>query len=107
MAKELVTDELWEAIGPLLPEEPPKPNGGRLRIESRAAFAGILFILMSGIPWEMLPQEMGCGSRMTCWRHPKEWQRQACGRSCAESRWIGWARPTRSTGRGHLWTRRA
>lgn len=29
MARELVTDELWEVIEPLLPEEPPKPNGGR------------------------------------------------------------------------------
>jgi transposase len=29
MAKKLVTDELWETIEPLLPEEPPKPKGGR------------------------------------------------------------------------------
>jgi nitronate monooxygenase/enoyl-[acyl-carrier protein] reductase II len=29
MAKELVTDELWEVVEPLLPEEPPKPKGGR------------------------------------------------------------------------------
>jgi transposase len=29
--------------------------------------------LKSGIPWEMLPQEMGCGSGMTCWRRLKEW----------------------------------
>jgi hypothetical protein len=27
MAKELVTDELWETIEPLLPCEPPKPKG--------------------------------------------------------------------------------
>jgi transposase len=26
MAKELVTDELWEVIFPLLPEEPHKPK---------------------------------------------------------------------------------
>jgi transposase len=73
MAKELVTDELWEVIEPLLPEEPPKPQGGRPRIDDRAALTGILFVLKSGIPWEMLPQEMGCGSGMTCWRRLKEW----------------------------------
>jgi transposase len=73
MAKELVTDELWEVIEPLLPEEPEKPNGGRPRIDDRAAFTGIVFVLKSGIPWEMLPQEMGCGSGMTCWRRLKEW----------------------------------
>jgi transposase len=74
MAKKLVTDELWEVIEPLLPEESPKPNGGRPRIDDRATLTGILFVLKSGIPWEMLPQEMGCGSGMTCWRRLKEWQ---------------------------------
>ncbi|MDQ5827667.1 MAG: IS5 family transposase [Chloroflexota bacterium] len=73
MAKKLVTDELWEVIEPLLPEEPPKPKGGRPRVDDRAALTGILFVLKSGIPWEMLPQEMGCGSGMTCWRRLKEW----------------------------------
>jgi len=73
MAKELVSDELWEVIEPLLPEEPPKPNGGRPRIDDRAALTGIIFVLKSGVPWEMLPQEMGCGSGMTCWRRLKEW----------------------------------
>jgi transposase len=73
MAKELVTDELWEVVETLLPEEPPKPKGGRPRVDDRAALTGILFVLKSGIPWEMLPQEMGCGSGMTCWRRLKEW----------------------------------
>jgi transposase len=50
MAKPLVTDELWEVIEPLLPEEPPKPNGGRPRIDDRAALTGIIFVLKSGIP---------------------------------------------------------
>lgn len=31
MAKPIVTDELWEVIEPLLPEEPPKLKGGRPR----------------------------------------------------------------------------
>jgi len=30
MAKQLVPDELWMIIEPLLPLEPPKPNGGPL-----------------------------------------------------------------------------
>jgi transposase len=74
MAKELVSDELWEVIEPLLPEEPPKPEGGRPRVDDRAALTGIIFVLKSGIPWEMLPQEMGCGSGVTCWRRLREWQ---------------------------------
>jgi transposase len=61
-------------VEPLLPEEPPKPKGGRPRLDDRAALTGILFVLKSGIPWEMLPQEMGCGSGVTCWRRLKKWQ---------------------------------
>jgi transposase len=74
MSKELVSDELWEIIEPLLPEEPPKPKGGRPRVEDRAALTGIVFVLKSGIPWEMLPKEMGCGSGSTCWRRLRDWQ---------------------------------
>ena len=56
MPKPLVTDELWTVVEPLLPKEPPKPQGGRPRVEDRAALTGILFVLKTGIPWEMLPQ---------------------------------------------------
>ena len=69
-----MSDELWEIIEPLLAEEPPKPKGGRPRLDDRAALAGIVFVLKSGIPWEMLPQEMGCGSGSTCWRRLRDWQ---------------------------------
>ena len=75
MPKPLVTDELWTVVEPLLPEQPPKPKGGRPRVNDRAALTGILFVLKTGIPWEMLPKEMGCGSGMTCWRRLKEWHR--------------------------------
>jgi transposase len=74
MSKELVSDELWEIIEPLLPPEAPKPRGGRPRVPDRAALAGIIFVLKSGIPWEMLPKEMGCGSGSTCWRRLRDWQ---------------------------------
>lgn len=74
MTKPLVTDELWHLIAPLLPPEPPKPKGGRPRVADRQALSGIIFVLRSGIPWEMLPPEMGCGSGVTCWRRLRDWQ---------------------------------
>jgi transposase len=52
-------------IAPLIPPEAPKPKGGRPRVSDRAALTGILFVLETGIPWEYLPAEMGCGSGMT------------------------------------------
>src|SRR5438874_13694305 len=53
---------------------PPRPKGGRPRLSDRAVLTGILFVLKTGIQWEWLPQEMGCGSGMTCWRRLREWQ---------------------------------
>jgi transposase len=72
--KPLVSDELWALVAPLLPPEPPKPKGGRPRVSDRAALGGIIFVLKTGIPWEMLPQELGCGSGVTCWRRLRDWQ---------------------------------
>ena len=74
MAKPLLPDELWAIVEPLLPPESPKPSGGRPRVSDRDALRGILFVLQSGIPWAMLPPEMGCGSGVTCWRRLKAWQ---------------------------------
>ncbi len=74
MSTSLVPDDLWEAIEPLLPKEWPKPKGGRPRVPDRAALAGIVFVLKSGIPWRMLPKEMGFGSGVTCWRRLRDWQ---------------------------------
>ena len=75
MAKPLVSDALWEAIAPLLPTEPPKPKGGRPRVPDRAALTGIVFVLKTGLPWEYLPQELGCGSGVTRWRRLRAWER--------------------------------
>ncbi len=74
MPKPLVSDELWERMEPLLPPEPPKPKGGRPRLPVRQVLTGILFVLKTSIPWEDLPQEMGCASGMTCWRRLRDWQ---------------------------------
>lgn len=76
MARPLVSDELWTVVEPLLPPKPAHPKGGHpFTVSDRAALTGIIFVLKTGIPWEDLPQEMGCGSGMTCWRRLRAWQR--------------------------------
>jgi len=76
MARELIPDELWVLIEPILP--PSKERRfrypGRKPMDRRKVLTGILFVLKSGIPWEMLPKELGCGSGMSCWRYLRDWQ---------------------------------
>jgi transposase len=74
MAKPLLSDALWDEIAPLIPPDPPHPQGGRPFVPARACLTGIIFVLKSGIPWELLPAELGCGSGMTCWRRLRDWQ---------------------------------
>lgn len=75
MAKPLLPDELWEIIEPVLPKLPSRPKGGRPPVSNRKALTGILFVLKTGIGWEYLPLEMGCGSGMTCWRRLRDWHK--------------------------------
>lgn len=78
MAKHILDDKLWTLIEPHLP--PPKKRRrrfpGRKPVSNRAALSAILFVLKSGIPWELLPQELGWGSGMTAWRRLRDWQRR-------------------------------
>ena len=73
MTFSLVPDELWDEIAPLLPAERPKPKGGRPRIPDRACLKGIIFVLRSGMAWNLLPAEFGCGSGVSCWRRLRDW----------------------------------
>ncbi|GIH96308.1 hypothetical protein Psi01_69380 [Planobispora siamensis] len=70
----MVPDELWQRIEPLLPAaERRYRHPGRRRLDDRKVLCGILFVLYTGIPWEFLPQELGFGSGMTCWRRLRDW----------------------------------
>lgn len=75
MAYQLVSDELWNQIEPLLPRERPKPKGGRPRVADRACLTGIVFVLRTGAAWRYVPSELGCGSGVTCWRRLDQWTR--------------------------------
>jgi transposase len=75
MSPRLVDDELWELIAPLLPRCPRRHRyPGRRRFDDRQVLNGILFVLTTGIAWQRLPQELGFGSGMTCWRRLRDWQ---------------------------------
>jgi transposase len=56
MALALLSEPLWDLVEPFLPIPARRSKGGRPRISDRACLTGILFVLRSGIPWQMLPQ---------------------------------------------------
>ncbi|MHA6802596.1 IS5 family transposase [Salinifilum ghardaiensis] len=68
----IVSDALWERIEPLLPVRPAGKTGPK-PLPDRQVLQGILFVLITGIGWEDLPQELGFGSGMTCWRRLRDW----------------------------------
>lgn len=73
----IVSDELWERIEPLLPRRERRFRyPGRMPASDRAALCGILYVLHTGIGWVHLPQELGFGAGVTCWRRLDAWQRE-------------------------------
>jgi transposase len=68
-----IPDELWRRIERLIPVEPPKPYGGRPRVDDRRIMAGILYRLRTGCQWQALPKDFGSGP--TCHRRFQQWER--------------------------------
>ena len=97
-----VSDELWALVEPLLPV--PERVFGRPRVSDRAALEGILFVLVTGIPWRALPAAAGVRlgrhllaalGGLDAGRGLGAAARRAARPSCAA--WIA------STGRGRAW----
>lgn len=75
MAKPILPDKVWWQVEPLLSVGPAREGSGRKPIPDRRALTGILFVLQTGVPWDELPYELGCGSGMSCLRRLRQWQR--------------------------------
>jgi transposase len=71
----LVTDQLWQRVEPLLPTPPPRRfrSPGRKPLDYRKILTGILFALKTGIAWDDLPAELGCGCGKTCRHYLRLW----------------------------------
>jgi transposase len=104
MAAALLPDLLWDLVEPFLPIPSRRPHGARPRVSDRACLTGIVFVLRSGIPWQMLPQELECGSGMTCWRRLREWQLAGVWDLIHFALLDGSLAATRLIGRGRSWT---
>lgn len=75
MSDELVPDDLWDRIAPLLPKPPERRHryAGRLRVPDRVALAGIVYVLRKGVAWREVPTSVvGC-SGVTAWRRLRDW----------------------------------
>jgi transposase len=75
LADDLVPDQLWALVEPLLPAPPRLPYGGRHRaIPDRNCFAAIVYMARTSTSWRLLPtHELGCGSPATVWRRLTKW----------------------------------
>jgi hypothetical protein len=92
-------------IQPLLPTPPPR-YGGRPRVDDRAALAGIVYQLRTGVPWRLLPtRQLGCGSRSPAGGGCATGSAPASGSTSTTNCWTSSAAKAGSTGPGPAWTR--
>jgi transposase len=81
LSRRLVSDELWALVAPLIPPPKPRPQGGGMsRVEDRAVFTAIVFVLTSGCAWRHLPPSFGVAvptahRRFTEWTQAGLWRR--------------------------------
>ena len=77
-----VSDAFWERVRPLLPQplrDPKqryrrKPGGGRKPLDFRRVFAGIVYVLRTGIQWKALPKER-FGSPSSIHAYFQKWEK--------------------------------
>ena len=76
-----LSDAFWQVVDPLIPKPQRDPSreyqrkagAGRKPLPARQVFAGILFVLRTGIHWKALPKER-LGSPSAIHRYFLQWQ---------------------------------
>lgn len=76
MSQQLVSDEFWERVAPLLPVvERRYRYPGRKRVDDRACLEAIMYVLKTGCQWAMVSADVtGCSGK-TAWRRMDQWDR--------------------------------
>ena len=81
LSRRLAPDELWALVEPLIPPAKTWPQGGGMsRVDDRAVFTAIVFVLASGCAWRHLPPSFGvtvptAHRRFTEWTQAGWWRR--------------------------------
>ena len=74
VSDEVLTDELWQRLAPLIPPRPRRFHyPGRRAVDDRVVLAGIIWVLRHDLPWRQLPASFSV-SGVTCWRRLWDWQ---------------------------------
>lgn len=69
MAREMLSEDQWLLIEPLLPGKAGDP--GRTARDNRLAVEGMLWVLRTGSPWRDVPERFGCWS--TLYKRYRRW----------------------------------
>jgi transposase len=70
----VLINDLWVAIGPIIPKQKAPGTPRRLPVTNRKAMLGVLYVLLNVCAWNAVPKEYDSGP--TCWRRLIEWQRK-------------------------------
>ena len=74
LADDLVSDELWALVEPLLPAHRARPMAAATAPSPTGPAWPRLCIWLAPRLWRLVPaRELGCGSPATCWRRLTEW----------------------------------
>jgi transposase len=81
LGQALVPDGLWDIVGPLIPAQRERPQGGGTRyVDDRAVFTAIVYVLTTDCAWRHLPAEFGVSKatahrRFLAWTQAGLWRR--------------------------------